>query len=236
MFQSNLLALVVTTLIALGWLKFCDLLAARKVVSSQVSRKIIHIGTGPIFVLCWLLFNDAPGARWLAAIVPLGITLKFLLVGLGVIKDEGDVQSMSRSGDRRELLRGPLFYGIAFVALTLLFWKESPVGIIALMLLCGGDGAADLAGSHWGKDSPLPWSSKKSWAGSLAMLIFGFALSFAMVLIFNAAGAYSYTFTKLLISTGVISLAAMLVESLPIGGYDNLAVPLVASVLGLVLF
>ena len=84
------------------------------------------------------MFPDRPEARWLAALVPLMIVLQFALVGLGVIKDEAAVQAMSRTGNPREILRGPLYYGIAFVILTILFWKNSPVGMTSLMLMCGG--------------------------------------------------------------------------------------------------
>jgi phytol kinase len=78
--------------------------------------------------------------------VPFAITVQFALIGLGVMKDEASVKAMSRSGDRREILRGPLFYGIVFVVMTLVFWKSSPVGMLALMLMCGGDGMADILG------------------------------------------------------------------------------------------
>jgi len=53
---------------------------------------------------------------------------------------------MSRNGDRREILRGPLYYGIIFVVMTLVFWKDSPIGMVAVMLMCGGDGLADIMG------------------------------------------------------------------------------------------
>jgi phytol kinase len=118
MFTSNLVALIVTLVIALVWLRLNDFIANKGWISSDLSRKIIHIGTGPIFVLCWLLFNEEPSARFFAAVIPLLITGQFFMVGAGLLKDEAAVQAMSRTGDRREILRGPLFYGIIFVILT----------------------------------------------------------------------------------------------------------------------
>ena len=96
-------------------------------------------------------------SRWLAALVPLLITVQFFLVGTGILKDAAAVEAMSRTGDRREILRGPLYYGIAFVVLTLVYWRDSPLGIVALMVLCGGDGLADVIGKRLGK-ARLPWS------------------------------------------------------------------------------
>jgi phytol kinase len=75
------------------------------------------------------MYPDVEISRWLAALVPLVITAQFVLVGTGIIKDDAAVKAMSRTGDRREILRGPLFYGIAFVAITLIYWKDSLIGI-----------------------------------------------------------------------------------------------------------
>jgi phytol kinase len=99
MLNNNLLALGLTILIAISWLRLNDFLAHKGWISSVISRKIIHIGTGPIFVLCWLLFKDTQTAPFLAALVPLAITAQFALVGTGVIKDPSAVMAMSRTGD-----------------------------------------------------------------------------------------------------------------------------------------
>jgi phytol kinase len=232
MFRSNLLALGVTLVIALAWLRINDFFAHKGWISSGLSRKIIHVGTGPIFVLCWLFFNDASSARILAAVVPLGITLQFALVGAGVIKDPSAVDAMSRTGDRREILRGPLFYGIAFVALTLIFWRHSPVGIIALMILCGGDGLADLVGKRI-NSPPIPWSRKKSVAGSLTMLFGGFILAILVLWVFVVKGFFVGPITRYLLPIGVIAIVAVLVESLPFTDIDNLTVPFASVLLGL---
>lgn len=39
-------------------------------------------------------------------------------------KDEATVRSMSRTGARRELLKGPLLYGAVIVTATLLHWRR----------------------------------------------------------------------------------------------------------------
>ena len=57
---------------------------------------------------------------------------------------------MSRTGDRKELLRGPLCYGLIFALSTAVWWRESPLSVISLMLLCVGDGFADLVGRRYG--------------------------------------------------------------------------------------
>jgi phytol kinase len=235
MLKNNLLALGITLLIALAWLRLNDFFAHKGWVASSVSRKIIHIGTGPIFVLCWLLFNDAPIARYLAAIVPLGITLQFAMVGTGIIKDPSAVEAMSRTGDRREILRGPLFYGLAFVALTILFWRESPVGIVALMVLCGGDGLADIVGQQM-ESAALPWSAKKTVAGSVTMLLGGFILALGIIGVYVWQGVFPGPFTQYILPVGSIAVVTALIESLPFADIDNLTVPLISVLMGLFLF
>jgi len=235
MLNNNLIALGLTLGIALGWLRINDFFAHKGWVSSAISRKIIHIGTGPIFVLCWLLFNANPIAPILAAIVPLGITLQFALVGSGLIKDPAAVDAMSRTGDRREILRGPLFYGIAFVILTILFWRNSPIGMVALMILCGGDGLADILGKKI-RSPKLPWSPRKSLAGSVTMLLGGFFLAALMVWVFVWQGYLPGSIMGYLAPIGLIAILTTLIESLPYTDIDNITIPLVSVLLGLLLF
>jgi len=235
MVGNNWFALVITLAASLAWLRINDYLAHRGIISSQLSRKIIHIGTGPIFVLCWLLFTESPSARYLAAIVPLGITIQFFLIGIGVIKDKASVDAMARHGDRREILRGPLFYGIVFVMLTILFWYQSPTGIIALMILCGGDGFGDVIGKRI-QSNPLPWSPKKTWAGTIAVFLGGFILSVPVLAVFIKTGIFDISWVSLLPRLLLITLICAAVESLPLADLDNITVPAVAVGLGYFLF
>jgi phytol kinase len=231
MLNNNWIALIVTFVVALAWLRLNDFAAQRGWVSSGLSRKFIHMGTGPLFVLCWLLFNDEPAARWLAALVPFAITLQFLLVGLGVIKDEGSVRGMSRTGDRREILRGPLYYGIIFVVITLFYWRENPIGITALMLMCGGDGLADILGRRFGKRR-LPWNASKTWTGSLGMFLGGWLAALLVLGIYVAAGTFPAPFSAFLLPVTIVALVGTAVESLPFKDVDNITVTVAALITG----
>ncbi len=235
MLSSNILALIITFLVALGWLRLNDYLAHRGLIEPHLSRKIIHIGTGPLFVLCWLLFNNNPINKYLAALVPLAFSIQFFLIGIGVMKDEASVKAMSRTGDRREILRGPLFYGIIFVILTIVFWKNSPVGIVALMLMCGGDGLADIFGRAWGS-AKIPWNQRKSFIGSLGMLLGGWVCSVLVVWIFTLAGVFSTPIQAYLLPITIIAIVGTLVETLPLLDVDNITVTLAAVMLGYFLF
>lgn len=235
MLQNAWLALLITSAIALAWLRLNDYAARHGWIGAALSRKLIHLGTGPIFVLCWLLFPDKPESRYLAAMIPLAITVQFFLVGIGIWKDEAAVTAMSRSGKRQEILLGPLFYGVVFVVLTLIYWKDSPIGIVALMLLCGGDGLADIIGRRV-KSPALPWSKGKTWAGTLFMFLGGWFFSLLILWIFILKGIFVAPLGAYLPAIILISIAGAMVESLPIRDLDNLTVPAVAILLGHLLF
>jgi phytol kinase len=228
------LAAFFTFIIALTFLRLMDYLAHRGIIESKLSRKIIHIGTGPIFVLCWLMYPDLQISRWLAALVPLVITAQFALVGTGLIKDEAAVKAMSRTSDRREILRGPLFYGIMFVAMTLIYWKDSLIGIPALMM-CGGDGIADIVGRRI-RSPKLPWSPEKSLVGSLSVFAGGWLLTMLIFAIYVWMGVFSGLFTRFVLPVTRIALGATLVESLPFKDIDNLTITVASALIGHLVF
>jgi phytol kinase len=234
---QDLIALIVSFVLALLWLRIVDFLAHKGLIEQKLSRKIIHIGTGPIYLLCWNFFSNSPSARYIASLIPLAITAQFFLVGMGWMKDEAAVQAMSRSGDRKEILRGPLYYGIMFVLLTVLFWRNSPVGILALMILCGGDGFADIVGRKYGGNK-LPFNDSKSWIGSLGMFVMSFLFGAVFVLLFNTMGYYPEIMptASSLLSIAIISLAAAVVEAFSKHDLDNITITATAVVLGLLLF
>ena len=234
MFNNYWLALIVTFAVAVLWLRLVEYFAHRKLIPAQISRKIIHIGTGLIFILCWLLFPDKPYSRFLAALVPLIITIQFLLIGSGVIKDQAAVDSMSRTGVRQEILKGPLYYGIVFILVTILFWKDNPIGLISLILLCAGDGLAEIVGIQI-DSKRLPWSNRKTVIGSLSMLIASILLGILYLYIFSSVGEFSHDVKYYFPSLVTIAFAGTIIESLTKSDLDNLTVPGIAILLGQIL-
>ncbi|KAK9158757.1 hypothetical protein Scep_005331 [Stephania cephalantha] len=115
-------------------------------------------------------------ARYFAALVPFFNCLRLIIYGLQLVKDEGLVKSVSREGNPRELLRGPLYYVLILILCSILFWRESPVGMISLAMMCGGDGFADIMGRRFGSIK-IPYNQQKSLVGSLSMFLFGVLIS-----------------------------------------------------------
>ncbi|CAI5944919.1 unnamed protein product [Closterium sp. NIES-65] len=100
-------------------------------------------------------------------------------------------------------------------------------------------GIADIVGRRVGS-AKLPWNDEKSWAGSMAMLLFGYGLALFTIHLFIAAGFYSSDWLllpNLPLRVFLVSLGATVVESLPISDKldDNLTVPLSTVLFGLLL-
>ncbi len=229
------LATLLTFAVAISFLRIMDFFAHRGWINGNLGRKLIHIGTGPIFVSCWLLFPDVTISRYLAALVPLLITVQFALVGTGIMKDEAAVKAMTRTGDPKEILRGPLFYGIMFVLLTIIYWKDSPIGISALMMMCGGDGIADIIGRRV-KSPKLAWSREKSLAGLVSVLMGGWLMTLFVIVVYIGAGVFAGPFAAYVLPVTWIALGGTLVESLPFRDIDNITLTAVSAVIGHLVF
>lgn len=223
---------------AILWVKTFNLLKMNGVLHQNLSRKLVHTTAGPLFVATWPLFSMDPGARFCAAVIPALNALRLIVVGSGLVKDDAMVKSVSRSGNRAELLGGPLYYCFVLIGATLFCWRDNPAGMIAISLMCGGDGLADIIGRKFGKSNPLPYNTNKSFAGSLAMFVGGLAMSALYISVFCSLGYYPcYTLTTLLPPLLLICLAATLLESLPINTLldDNISVPILAAGMALAL-
>jgi len=198
-------------------------------ISAIITRKLVHILAGPIFVITWLLFTGKIFSRYFAVIVPILFVLQFVAIGTGKMKNESFVASMSRSGDPKELLGGTLYYAIIMVVMTI-FWfyipangiaSANPTAMIIIGCLSGGDGLADIIGRKFGGDKKFGIKgSEKTLVGTLAMFFGSFLVSFILVLIFSLE-ATNIDIVLLLIPILIISLVATIVEALSPKGIDN---------------
>ncbi|KAG8651078.1 phytol kinase 1, chloroplastic isoform X3 [Manihot esculenta] len=131
----------------------------------------------------------------------------------------------------RELLRGPLYYVLILIFCSLVFWRESPVGVITLAMMCAGDGVADIMGRRFGSVK-LPYNQQKSWVGSISMFIFGFLISIGMLYYYSALGYFQLDWMSAIQRVAFVALLSTVVESLPTTETvdDNISVPLTSMV------
>ncbi|TFF68097.1 hypothetical protein EU520_00875 [Candidatus Thorarchaeota archaeon] len=205
-------------------------------LSSDVTRKLVHIFAAPVFVATWLLYSGSMFSRYLAAIVPILFVLLFVGIGTGRVENEAFVASMSRSGDPAELLKGTLYYAIMIVVTTIVWFTEPSGNASALIIfgcLAGGDGLADIIGRKYGGDRKFGiGGSEKTIAGSIGMFVGSFLFSFILMVIFSIQ--YSYDLVGLLLPVVVLSVIAMVVEAVTPPNLDNWTISIgIAIVLAL---
>ncbi|XP_059626443.1 probable phytol kinase 3, chloroplastic [Cornus florida] len=222
--------------VALSVLRFWEETAKRGLLDQKLNRKLVHISIGLIFMLCWPLFSSGRQGAVLAALIPGINIIKMLLLGLGIWKDEATVKSMSRFGDYRELLKGPLYYACTITLACVMYWRTSPIAIAAICNLCAGDGLADIVGRQFGS-LKIPYNRNKSFAGSIAMAAAGFITSIGFMYYFSMLG-YIQGCWEMVLGFLLVSLVAALVESHPLSTEldDNLTVPVASMLVGSVVF
>lgn len=233
---SDVFACAVSGAVALSLLRFWQVTAKHGVFDSKLNRKLVHISIGLVFMLCWPLFSSGHRGAVFAALVPGINIIHMLILGLGLYKDEGTVKSMTRFGDYRELLKGPLYYASTITFACVYCWRTSPIGIAAICNLCAGDGLADVVGRRFGRHK-LPYNKNKSYVGSFAMATAGFIASVGYMHYFSHFGFVQESW-DIVLGFLCVSIATALVESLPISTTldDNLTVPIASFLIGSLVF
>jgi len=217
-------------LAASSWVWVWSTLASAELIPPTVSRKIIHAGSAPLFMLCWPLFSDGPSACIAASFVPLLQVVRLAYAGraredtVGV--DDGLIKAVSRTGSRSEVLGGPLIYTLVlFIATGGGF--RSVVASTALCQMAVGDGLADIFGRRYGR-SKWPFAPSKSYVGSAAFALSSFFASLGFVLLFNISGYTALTAAACAPALALISLLSAGAELLPWFD-DNIIVPIAAA-------
>lgn len=145
----------------------------------------------------------------------------------------GLVAAISRSGNPAEVLRGPLIYVFILLLSTLLYWRTSVIGLVAVSQMAAGDGMADIVGRRWGT-LKWPFSERKSYVGTAAFAVCGFLVSVGLMAWFNWWGLVPALTQEKVVRVGLISVLCALVELVPLGD-DNVSVPVAASVFAMLL-
>ncbi|KAG0454805.1 hypothetical protein HPP92_023755 [Vanilla planifolia] len=203
----------------------------------SLSRKVVHVLSGLLYMASWPIFSSSIEAKYFVAVAPLLNCIRLLAYGFSIFTDESLVNSVTREGKSEELLRGPLYYVVVLMFCAIFFWRESPVGIISVAMMSGGDGFADIIGRKFGSVK-LPYNCKKSWIGSISMFIFGSLFSILMLYYFSILGYLYLDWRVTPEKVFLVSLAATLVESLPFSEVidDNITVPVTSMLTASLLF
>jgi len=223
--RSDFFGFIFSTAALLGWLFLMKTLVTQRFLTQSASRKWLHIVNGITHAMFGPCFSAGNSGRFWCLIGPLLVSIHVAIVGLGWRKDEEMVRSMSRTGNRQELLRGPLIYTLVALS-SLFFYYRNVKAYISCLLLFAGDGFAGLVGAAYGKKK-LPWNRDKSYVGSLSFIVAAMLSSAFFIEFYNFAGIWYINLYDFLPSLLITVLVGALVESLPgQSDWDNLTVSL----------
>jgi phytol kinase len=188
-------------------------------VQGEVTRKIVHIGTGHVILLAWWL--DIPA--WLG--IGASIIASWIALLSYVIPFLPSINSVGRKS------LGTFFYAVSMGILIAWFWSlaRPEYAALGILVMAWGDGMAGLIGQNFGKHSYQILGISKSWEGSLTMVVVSFLV--ASAILFVVIGNLWQTWAIAL----AVSLVATVLEAFSKLGIDNFTVPIASAALAFAL-
>ena len=178
----------------------------------ELSRKIVHIGTGAVVPLAWFFEIPFVVALPVAAVITVVTTINHQWRFIPAVEDV----------DRNSY--GTIAYGIAITTLLLLFWPTRADAVSAgVLVMALGDGLAGLIGRNVASPKWVLFGQTKSSVGTITMAVVS-----GLVLI--GLARWSGVDLSLPAALGMVAIATGL-EQLSWSGLDNLSVPLSVGVL-----
>ena len=178
----------------------------------ELSRKIVHIGTGAVVPLAWFFEIPFVVALPVAAVITVVTALNHQWRVIPAVEDV----------DRNSYVT--IAYGVAITTLLLLFWPGRADAVSAgVLVMALGDGLAGLIGRNVDSPKWVLFGQTKSSVGTMTMAVVS-----GLVLI--GLAQWSGVDLSLPAALGMVAMATGL-EQLSWGGLDNLSVPLSVGVL-----
>ena len=176
----------------------------------ELSRKIIHIGTGSVVPMAWFFAIPTLVAVPFAVLVTLAIAFNHRWRIVPAVEDV----------DRNSY--GTVAYGLAITTLLILFWPSRADAVCAgVLVMALGDGLAGLVGRSVNSTQWTVLSQTKSVAGTLTMALVSTLVLIGLMLTDGNSIAWG-------VAVG-ISVMATALEQVSPAGVDNLTVPLLVS-------
>lgn len=181
----------------------------------EITRKVVHIGTGNVILLAWWL--DVP--TWV------GIAASAIFSIVTLLSYRYPILA-SVSGVGRKSL-GTFFYALSIGILIAWFWplKLPQYAAIGILTMTWGDGLAALIGQRFGRHPYQAWGMNKSWEGSLSMVGVSCLIIYGILWITQGSGMATW------VSAVAISIIVSTLEAFSKLGIDNLTVPLASAAL-----
>lgn len=183
--------------------------------SSELARKIVHIGTGNVILVAW----------WLQIPAWVGISASIIASIIALLSYYIPILPGINSVGRKSF--GTFFYAVSIGVLINWFWplQQFQYAAIGILVMTWGDGLAGLVGQKFGKHSYEVWGMKKSWEGSVTMALVSYVVTSLILL-----GIQGNIWQTWLVPVAIAFVATGL-EAFSKLGIDNLTVPLGSAAL-----
>ncbi|KAF0227141.1 MAG: cytidylyltransferase family protein [Erysipelotrichaceae bacterium] len=213
--MNNLLGIVLSFVFVFMAIGISTVLNKKSILDDEGSRKFIHIAVSNWWILAMLTFDDP---LW-ASFVP----LMFVFINYISMKQRV-FTAMERKSGKQEW--GTVYYAISLLILAYVTFATdiAYIGGIGILIMGYGDGFAALIGTKYGKH--------RLWFGKSiegASIVLGFGILIAGIFF------YLYSPNLWLMKSIIVGIVAMVVELFSPNGFDNLSLPLTASLVSFLL-
>ncbi|KAG7366682.1 WD40-repeat-containing domain protein [Nitzschia inconspicua] len=171
---QNILAGLVTVVYVKVVVGLCDYAVSHGILAPRISRKCIHIAAGA-WIIWWPFFHPDHWTWRLNVLVPAVYTIQLFVKGFIIQNpNDTDVQTMTRTGNPKELLNGPILFTV-IMTLVGLFQFRQKMGVVIMTCLGFGDGIAPLMGYYFPFGSYPTWpfgaNDRKTLSGSMGFVV-----------------------------------------------------------------
>ena len=178
----------------------------------ELTRKVVHIGSGNVILLAW----------WLKISTEVIVAAAVIASIIALISYVAPILPSINSVGRQSL--GTLFYAVSIGVLAQAFWQDYPqYTAIGILVMAWGDGMAAIIGQRYGKHTYRVFDINKSWEGSAAMAIATLIVT-SLILLYSQGYSGQTWLTAI-----VVAVIATTLEAFSKLGIDNLTVPLASG-------
>lgn len=191
------------------------LIQRKKALDPEVSRKVIHVGSGLIACSFPFIFHEA----WPVLIIT-GASLSFTLSSQISLTLKNSIGKLVTGVKRKSI--GDILFPAGVAVLFLLSHGNKVLYLIPLLVLTFADALAALVGLRYGSLYYVTSEGKKTTEGSVAFFLTAFLSTMGVLSIFTRTGIKE----NLLIAL-FLGFLLMLLEAIAWRGLDNIFIPLI---------
>ena len=180
----------------------------------ELTRKVVHIGSGNVILLAW----------WLQISTEVIVAAAVIASIVALVSYVAPILPSINSVGRKSL--GTLFYAVSIGVLAQAFWQDYPqYTAVGILVMAWGDGMAAIIGQSYGKHTYRVFDLNKSWEGSTAMAIATFVVT-STILLYSQGNLGQTWLTAI-----IVAVIATTLEAFSKLGVDNLTVPLASGLI-----